>query len=147
MIISKVHIPWHGRQLLKLDTQIHSHLLVEFCIQQGKCTATPPPIWIPPLPSPIPCSLQEMASRWYHRSVCLDFTIEVYGGSPGLMELRGDSYSKGHEFESHHCILEGRFSHLFVVKIGCVFEKTKNQEKEAVVGPFLNNRSLCFWCL
>ena len=39
------------------------------------------------------------------------------GGSPGLMVMGGDSCSKGRGFESRHHILDGHFSHLFVVKI------------------------------
>ena len=38
-------------------------------------------------------------------------------GSPGLGVMGGDSWSEGHGFESHHQILDGNFSHLFVVKI------------------------------
>ena len=33
------------------------------------------------------------------------------------MVMGGDSCFKGHEFKSRHCILDGHFSHLFVVKI------------------------------
>ena len=33
------------------------------------------------------------------------------------MVMGGDSCSKGSEFESWHHILDGNFSHLFVVKI------------------------------
>ena len=36
---------------------------------------------------------------------------------PGLVVLRGDSCSKGRRFESQHRVLDGQFSHLFVVKI------------------------------
>ena len=39
------------------------------------------------------------------------------GGSPGLVVMGGDSCSKVCGFESHHCILDGHFSHLFVVKL------------------------------
>ena len=39
------------------------------------------------------------------------------GVSPGLVVMRGDSCFKGREFESRHRILDGHFSHLFVVKI------------------------------
>ena len=39
------------------------------------------------------------------------------GGTPGLEVMGGDSCSKGREFESWDCILDGHFSHLFVVKI------------------------------
>ena len=36
----------------------------------------------------------------------------------------GDSCSEGCGFESQHCILDGHFSHTFVVRI-VMFEKTK----------------------
>ena len=48
------------------------------------------------------------------------------------MVMGGDSCSKGHEFESPHHLLDGHFSHLFVVKIVIV---TQINEKEARVGP------------
>ena len=36
----------------------------------------------------------------------------------GLMVMGGDSFSKGHEFESRHRILDGHFfTYIFVVKI------------------------------
>ena len=47
------------------------------------------------------------------------------------MVMGGDSCSEGRGFESQHCILDGHFSHLFVVKIVMLFEKTKINEKEA----------------
>ena len=37
--------------------------------------------------------------------------------SPGLVVMGGDSCSKGCGFKSQHRILDGHFSHLFVVKI------------------------------
>ena len=53
------------------------------------------------------------------------------------MIMGGDSYSKGREFESRHHILDGPFSHYFVVKrLQCLFEKTKINEKEVGVGTF-----------
>ena len=58
------------------------------------------------------------------------------GTSPGLVVMGGDSCSKGREFEPLHCILDGHFSHLFVVKIVMLFKKTKIKEKETGVGPF-----------
>ena len=61
------------------------------------------------------------------------------GGSPGLMVMRGDSCSEGRGFKSPHCKLDGHFSHLFVVKIVMLFEKTKINEKEAGDGPFIKN--------
>ena len=39
------------------------------------------------------------------------------------MVMGGDSRSKGHGLESQHCILDGHFSHLFVVKLLCLFER------------------------
>ena len=61
------------------------------------------------------------------------------GGSPGLVVLGGVSCSKGHEFESLHCILDGHFfTYLFVLKFYNVcLRGTKINEKEAGVGPFL----------
>ena len=49
------------------------------------------------------------------------------------MVMGGDLCSEGWEFESWHHILDGHFSHLFVVRIVRFFEKTKINEKE---GPF-----------
>ena len=45
------------------------------------------------------------------------------------MVMGGDSVSKGRRFRSKHHILDGHFSYLFVVKIACLFEKTKINEK------------------
>ena len=39
------------------------------------------------------------------------------GGSPGLVVIGGDSCPEGCVFESQHCILDGHFSHKFVVEI------------------------------
>ena len=41
----------------------------------------------------------------------------LYGRSPGLVFMGDDSCSKDHVFESRRHILDGHFSHLFVVKI------------------------------
>ena len=41
----------------------------------------------------------------------------IKGGSPGLVVMGRDLRSKGRGFESRHRILDGHFSHLFVVKI------------------------------
>ena len=67
------------------------------------------------------------------------------GESPGLVVIGGGSCSKGHEFESRHHILDGYFSHLFVVRIVMFFVKTKINEKEAKEGPFFEN-NLPFLC-
>ena len=52
------------------------------------------------------------------------------------MVMGGDSRSEDCGLESQHCILDGHFSHSFVVKIGMLFEKTKINEKEATDGLF-----------
>ena len=39
----------------------------------------------------------------------------MFGMSPGLVVMGGDSCSKGRKFESQHCRLDGHFSHEFVV--------------------------------
>ena len=41
------------------------------------------------------------------------------GGSPGLVVMGRDSCSKGRGFESWHSILDGHFSHIFIVKNVC----------------------------
>ena len=45
----------------------------------------------------------------------------------GALGMVGDSYSEGCGFESQHCMLEGHFSHIFVVKLA-TFEKTKKKQ-------------------
>ena len=40
------------------------------------------------------------------------------GGSPGLVVMGGVSCSEGRGFKSRHCLLDGHFPHVFVVKIG-----------------------------
>ena len=47
------------------------------------------------------------------------------GGIPGLLVMGGDSCTEGRGFKSLHHILDGHFSHIFVVKIVILFEKTK----------------------
>ena len=58
-------------------------------------------------------------------------------GSPGLVVMGGDSHSEGCGFESRLHILDGHFSHIFVVKICNVcLKRPKINEKGAGVGPF-----------
>ena len=38
------------------------------------------------------------------------------GGSPGLVVMGGESCSEGRGFKSRYHILDGHFSHIFVVK-------------------------------
>ena len=45
------------------------------------------------------------------------------------MVMGGDSCSEGHEFESQHYILDGHFSHIFVVRIVMFVLKDKNNRK------------------
>ena len=60
------------------------------------------------------------------------------GGSPGLVVMGEDSRAKGCGFESQHHILDGHFSHIFVVKICNVcLKRPKINEKEVRVDPFL----------
>ena len=57
--------------------------------------------------------------------------------------MGGHSHSKGRGFESRHCILDGHFSHIFVVKICHVYlKRPKINEKEAGVGPFFKKLTL-----
>ena len=60
--------------------------------------------------------------------------------SPGLVVMGEDSVSKGRGFKSKHHILDGHFSYLFVVKIACLFEKTKINKKESEMAHFLKRR-------
>ena len=54
----------------------------------------------------------------------------MLGGSPGLVVIGRDSRSEGRGFESRQHILNGHFSHIFVVKIEMIFfEKTENKRK------------------
>ena len=56
-------------------------------------------------------------------------------------KVGGDSRSEGRGFKTRHCIVDGHFSHIFVVKICNVcLKRPKINEKEARVGPFLENK-------
>ena len=71
--------------------------------------------------------------------------ILIQYGSPGLLLMGRDSCSKGREFPSRHCILDGHFSHLFVVKIVMCVGKDENKWKRGRVKPifFKKNKGLC----
>ena len=58
------------------------------------------------------------------------------GGSPGLVVMGGDSCPEGCVFESQHCILDGHFSHKFVVEIVMFAWKDENKLKRGRDGPF-----------
>ena len=47
--------------------------------------------------------------------------LNILGGRPCLVVMREDSCSEGRGFETRHRILDGHFSHVFVVKIGMMF--------------------------
>ena len=52
---------------------------------------------------------------------------QVLRGSPGLVVMWGDCQSRGHGFESQHCILNG--SYWRVVQFDCCFKRPKINEK------------------
>ena len=57
------------------------------------------------------------------------------------MVMGRDSRSEGHWLESRHHLLDGNFSHIFVVKICNVcLKRPKINKKEAGVGPFLEKK-------
>ena len=60
---------------------------------------------------------------------------QIKGRSLGLVVMGRDSGSKGHGFESQHCILDEHFSHIFVEKI-VLFVWKDWKKLEARVGPF-----------
>ena len=60
------------------------------------------------------------------------------------MVMGRDSCSEGCEFKSWHRILDGHFSHIFVVGKNCndvCLKKPKINEKEVGVGPFFRKRN------
>ena len=65
------------------------------------------------------------------------------GGSPGLVVMGDDSCLRGHGFESRHRILNGHdiFYIDLLLKMYCLFGKTKINKKEARVVPFLKFHS------
>ena len=60
------------------------------------------------------------------------------GGSPGLLVMRGDSFSEGCGFESQYHILNVHFSHRFVADIVMFNGKDKNKQKSRVGWPIKN---------
>ena len=66
----------------------------------------------------------------------------VSGGCPGLVVMGDVSRSKGCGFESRRRILDGHdiFSHWFVVKIVCLFEKTENKRKRGRGWPIFKKK-------
>ena len=58
------------------------------------------------------------------------------------MVLGRDSCSEGRGFKSQHCILDGHFSHIFVVKFVILFKKTRINKKEAEDAPFKKTQGM-----
>ena len=52
------------------------------------------------------------------------------------MVMGGDSFSKGYGFESQQHLLDGYFSHLFVVKIVLFVWKDENKRKRPGMAHF-----------
>ena len=80
----------------------------------------------------------------------LNNNVVDLGGSPGLVVMGGDSRSKVRGFESQHRILDGHFSHIFVVKICNVcLNRPKINEKEAGLAHFKKIMwfTICYCCL
>ena len=65
----------------------------------------------------------------------------ILGLRPGLVVIGGYSYHEGRGFESLHCILDGHFSQIFVVKFLMLCWKDENKQKGAGDGPF--KKTLC----
>ena len=63
------------------------------------------------------CSFRNVRSSTFSIKLSSNQTTGAAGGSPGLVVMGGDSCSKGRGFESQHRLLDGHFSHLFVVII------------------------------
>ena len=63
------------------------------------------------------------------------------GGSPGLVVMGGESCSEGRGFKSRYHILDGHFSHIFVVKI-CNFclKRPKINKKRPGLAHFFKKK-------
>ena len=71
---------------------------------------------------------------------CVCLTIEIRGGSPGLVVMGRDSQSEGRGFKSWHHKLDGHFyTYIFCKNCNDVcLKRPKINEKEAGVGPFFS---------
>ena len=67
------------------------------------------------------------------------------GGSPGLVVMGGESCSEGRGFKSRYHILDGHFSHIFVVKI-CNFclKRPKINKKRPGLAHFFKKVTISF---
>ena len=63
--------------------------------------------------------------------------------SPGVVVMGGDSCSRGCGFEFQHPILDGHFSHWFVVKIVIFVWKHENKTKKSRGWPILKKFTEC----
>ena len=71
---------------------------------------------------------------------------EIEGGSPGLVVMGEDWYSKGCEIKSQHRILDGHFFTLICCNISMVCSKRlKINKKEAEDDPFFKKSWGTFW--
>ena len=80
-------------------------------------------------------------------NVCHSAEVFVWlkwGGSPDPVVMGGDSWSEVHGFESQHQYWMDFFTN--IVKLKCLFEKTKINKNEAGVGPsFKKNTDNQVW--
>ena len=78
---------------------------------------------------------------------CAASVLLFGGGSPGPVVMGIDSHSEGHGFKSRHRILDGHFSHVFVVKIVMFVGKDQKwRRKRGRVGPFFLKKCPAFAC-
>ena len=91
------------------------------------------PVWA--WPSTCPCRKNTDPKTWPPAVPSTSLKRKNSKGL-GLVVTGGDSCTEGRGFESQHQILDGYFSHLFVVKIVMFVWKDENKLKETVDGPF-----------
>ena len=87
------------------------------------------------------CSVLSLCLLLLWVNHCLVKLCAGKGGSPGLVVKWGDSQSEGCEFESRRRILDGHFSHLYVVRIVMFIWKDENKRKKRP--GFAHLKKLC----
>ena len=81
----------------------------------------------------MPCAIKQLYEKEDHKALAQFAELSnpmiqiLTSRSPGLVVMGGDYCSKGCEFESRHLILDGHFSHIFVVKIAMYVCKDENK--------------------
>ena len=78
----------------------------------------------------MPFTINHFTSR-LNASCRVTIVMSVQHGvwvSPGLVVTGRDSCPEGRMFESQHCILDGHFAHVFVVKIVCLKRRKRGRE-------------------